>query len=90
LQKTTIQNAELWNAVPTDTSTKQLLYLRLIAEIIAEEEARLYEPEGQGIWCEIVFPRNVRSNWLSNTQRSALKAYIQITSYRLSRLYFYI
>ena len=36
---------------------------------------------------KIVFPRENKTNWLSNTEWSSLKTYIQVTLYRLNRLY---
>jgi hypothetical protein len=35
---------------------------------------------------EIRYPREVHTNWLSNTECSPLKRYIKVTLYRLSKL----
>lgn len=40
------------------------------------------------IIAEIAFLSEEHTNWKSNTKKSALKPYIQITVYRLSRVYF--
>lgn len=36
---------------------------------------------------ETVYPREEHTTWLFNTKWSALKTHIQVTLYRLSRLY---
>jgi hypothetical protein len=36
---------------------------------------------------EIVFPEKEHTNWLFSTKEPTLKTYIQITLYRLSRIY---
>lgn len=39
---------------------------------------------------EIVFPRGEHTYWLSNVKWLALKKYVHVTLYRLSRLYKYV
>jgi hypothetical protein len=50
---------------PTDTSTVELLHIRL-GDHCGREVGKFEEPEEQGVYHEILSPRNIRSNTLKS------------------------
>lgn len=62
-QTTTIQNVELYNQVPIDTSTKKKIPHPRLRKHSKRGNEKVVKPEDEGIFYKIVSLSNVRSYW---------------------------